>query len=680
MKLPTIHRDAKGRFILTRGKTGKLRRLYIKRGLSRDALIKWLINLILKRKKRTRKQGQVKGRQPSKQSIPYVPSERRIESEKKEAEEYYERGVRHRNEMMVNTPHGKVVVSKSPDEEVGFVHGPGTYSHGPGGMQVTTPGPKKAPYLPSVSEEKKYNPPQEREEDYEINRLIKVLEDKIVKSESRSPTQIKEEKIPSAPPAPLSANKIKKEKFEKARIERMKVIEQNKKKAEELKPKKEEAEKKKAEELKRKKEEAEKKKAEIKKNKEKAREETEQILMAKAEDDKTNEDMAKRIEKNKADQIEQEKREKEKKDLDDKLKHEEGLIRRREELEKARIAKENENKAREERMKKEEEENKNKALAKATEDRLKRTKEEGRLAKEKIDRMAKEEEEKLKQEAKKREEVKVNPQAVARWEVEVSKYEQKLADAERKLEKGKRQLDEGYDNNISAGDEDHLLTTIASLEFKVKSFKQSVVDAKKLLERVKAGETEAQLYNKPKTGSGIRSEKGLSDLDINKVMDRYKPMGYLGVVMCDEIPKLVPRVHPRSRISFVMNTDPASKEGRHWVSVYCDCRDSTPSPSLEYYNSFGTPPSQTFLRDIKPLMEKMNPKQYPRFKVNKIADQSNSSTNCGSFAMKFLIRRYRGEPFTEVTGYDDSRRGEKGIERFKHEEKIGSGKFPLMLV
>jgi hypothetical protein len=587
MKLPTIHRDAKGRFILTRGKTGKLRRLYIKRGLSRDALIKWLINLILKKKKRTRKQGQVKGRQPSKQSIPYVPSERRIESEKKEAEESYERGVRQRNEMTVNTPHGKVVVSKSPDEEVGFVHGPGTYTHGPGGLQVTTPGPKRAPYIgrpvvlpPTQETEEKYSSPKERKEDFEIDR-----------SRSRAPSR-KEEKIPSAPPAPLSANKPASTRSV-------------------------------------------------------AREHKEELFK----------------------KIEQHRQKLEKKELDDKLKHEESMARKKEELERIKqeaLKREEDIKIAEKLKKSEDEKRKQKEEKKAELERKKEKEEEKKKA------LAKAEEEKIHSDRQ------AMMDSISQLKDKVKGSEGTLAMLERDLENKNNRWDKFIDDKTSRGrpvPQNDIKThndAVNNLNHNISVSKNALATYKDQLDKKLA------LVNK--TGSGIRSEKGLSDLDINKVMDRYKPMGYLGVVMCDEIPKLVPRVHPRSRISFVMNTDPASKEGRHWVSVYCDCRDSTPSPSLEYYNSFGTPPSQTFLRDIKPLMEKMNPKQYPRFKVNKIADQSNSSTNCGSFAMKFLIRRYRGEPFTEVTGYDDSRRGEKGIERFKHEEKIGSGKFPLMLV
>jgi hypothetical protein len=183
----------------------------------------------------------------------------------------------------------------------------------------------------------------------------------------------------------------------------------------------------------------------------------------------------------------------------------------------------------------------------------------------------------------------------------------------------------------------------------------------------KLAEMKEQIAELEKTGSG-HADLGISNFDIEKIMRKYKPLGFMGVLMCDEIPTLVSRVKPRSRISFILNSDPSSKPGRHWTACYIDARTSTPSPSLEYYNSFGDPPSQTFLRDIKKVVDKLNPVQYLRFKINKIHQQNDHSSSCGYFACHFLIGRYRGEPFKEVSGYDDSVAGEKMIDKFKRQE------------
>jgi hypothetical protein len=65
------------------------------------------------------------------------------------------------------------------------------------------------------------------------------------------------------------------------------------------------------------------------------------------------------------------------------------------------------------------------------------------------------------------------------------------------------------------------------------------------------------------------------------------------------------------------------------------------------------------------VADKLHAQTYLKFKENKIAVQDADSSNCGYFAAKFLIDRFRGVPFKEVTGYDDSVKGEKDIEAFK---------------
>jgi hypothetical protein len=96
-----------------------------------------------------------------------------------------------------------------------------------------------------------------------------------------------------------------------------------------------------------------------------------------------------------------------------------------------------------------------------------------------------------------------------------------------------------------------------------------------------------------------------------------------------------------------MNTDPSYKEGQHWVAVFYDARPSG-SLSVEYYNSFADPIPEDVLKDIKLLVEKLKPSTYLKFKENKVKQQAESSTNCGYFAMRFIIDRFRGKSFAEA--------------------------------
>lgn len=59
-------------------------------------------------------------------------------------------------------------------------------------------------------------------------------------------------------------------------------------------------------------------------------------------------------------------------------------------------------------------------------------------------------------------------------------------------------------------------------------------------------------------------------------------------------------------------------------------------------------------------------------KINKIRYQRMNSNNCGYFAMKFLIDRYQGKHFKEITGFNDFANileSEEQIKKFKKKIK-----------
>jgi hypothetical protein len=174
------------------------------------------------------------------------------------------------------------------------------------------------------------------------------------------------------------------------------------------------------------------------------------------------------------------------------------------------------------------------------------------------------------------------------------------------------------------------------------------------------------------TGTGMNS-KGMSNFEIDKVMDKYPD--YLGTISHNEIKsRILPHVQEKSRGGFIINTDPNYKRGEHWQAIFYDARDHG-SSSIEFFDSYGDDIDPKLLRDIKLLADKLNANSYLKFKHNTIKYQGDSS-NCGPFAMRFLVDRFRGKPFKEATGYDQQ--GEKNIEKFKFQyipsfsdEKIG---------
>jgi len=161
-------------------------------------------------------------------------------------------------------------------------------------------------------------------------------------------------------------------------------------------------------------------------------------------------------------------------------------------------------------------------------------------------------------------------------------------------------------------------------------------------------------------------DKGLSTSQINTIM---KPYGkeYLGCIGSDQIQSVIlPKVIPHSRICWVMNIDPSTKPGSHWIAVYIDGRPSG-SNSVEYYNPSGDKgmdaAPKKFIKDIKPVLAKLGNDNYYVFKQNVIPDQSDTSSNCGYFATNFLIKRLRNKSWTDASGWD--KKGEAEIEAWK---------------
>ena len=147
-------------------------------------------------------------------------------------------------------------------------------------------------------------------------------------------------------------------------------------------------------------------------------------------------------------------------------------------------------------------------------------------------------------------------------------------------------------------------------------------------------------------------------------MAKYRKLGWKGVYSIDQLDQ----IPVSKKMAFILNLDPSYKPGSHWVAVYIDAQHDK---EINYYDSFGDEPPKRLLKDIKVIVDKLNPNVYLKFKVNKVKHQSVKSSNCGFFAMKFIIERLSGEPFKNCSGFSDAIRGERNIEKFK--KKLGFG-------
>ena len=61
----------------------------------------------------------------------------------------------------------------------------------------------------------------------------------------------------------------------------------------------------------------------------------------------------------------------------------------------------------------------------------------------------------------------------------------------------------------------------------------------------------------------------------------------------------------------IINLSHSNEKGSHWVAFFID---TLSSKSLEYYDPLGSP-SKEFMKNIKTVINKLNPDVYLKFKV-----------------------------------------------------------------
>jgi len=188
--------------------------------------------------------------------------------------------------------------------------------------------------------------------------------------------------------------------------------------------------------------------------------------------------------------------------------------------------------------------------------------------------------------------------------------------------------------------------------------KQDISESEKLHIKNEIEKYKQLLAEEERQQASGKKDGGLYDDQIENVMDQYKKEGFKGVYAIDEISK----IPVSDKMGVVLNLDKSNQPGSHWVALYIDADDDQ---SVEYYDSYGEDPPESLMKDLKELVNKINPSTYLKFKVNKIKQQSETSDNCGVFAMKFLMDRFKGIPFKECSGYSDVARSEKNAEKLK---------------
>lgn len=152
----------------------------------------------------------------------------------------------------------------------------------------------------------------------------------------------------------------------------------------------------------------------------------------------------------------------------------------------------------------------------------------------------------------------------------------------------------------------------------------------------------AEIYGiQPKrlsTGSGRMGKDSLSNLEIDEFAADAEIEDYLPAMPVDRLPEL----NGQTAV-FIMNTEPSTGDrlNGHWIAIRVNEDDS-----VEYFDPLGELPPKEFWdwldeEDI-----------YGQVKVSQTKLQSDNSSTCGFFALKFLIDRQNGKSFKEATGFD----------------------------
>lgn len=106
---------------------------------------------------------------------------------------------------------------------------------------------------------------------------------------------------------------------------------------------------------------------------------------------------------------------------------------------------------------------------------------------------------------------------------------------------------------------------------------------------------------------------------------------FLGVFAADETPTELPRDSNFYPCAFVINTDPASEPGHHWVACYV----TSPTSVVEFFDSYGKQPT------AYPNLRVTDMSRHVR-RSSTVSFQSSRSLVCGHYCVFYICKRSSG--------------------------------------
>lgn len=176
-----------------------------------------------------------------------------------------------------------------------------------------------------------------------------------------------------------------------------------------------------------------------------------------------------------------------------------------------------------------------------------------------------------------------------------------------------------------------------------------------------------------KKGKGIDSnQEGAGGSDNTMYDDQINTIlapvpGFQGCFASDEIPHV--KISSSEDSSFVLNSDPASKKGTHWVAVWIS---PVKDKSVELFDSLFDMSPLPFKKVVDAIRKKVEALHLPyrlKFKYNEVRDQRANSSTCGWFATRFILDRARGQSFADATHFKSIQHAEGTLKPLEKEFK-----------
>lgn len=128
----------------------------------------------------------------------------------------------------------------------------------------------------------------------------------------------------------------------------------------------------------------------------------------------------------------------------------------------------------------------------------------------------------------------------------------------------------------------------------------------------------------------------MNTLDLIQAMEQdSKSHGkFCGVYASDTLPKVIEN-YP---CGLIVNTDPQTEKGSHWLAMYFPSKESA-----EFFDSYGNPPD-FYEENFKTFLNSHSRK----WTYNHRCLQSLTSSMCGQFCVYFLLNRIRGKSLLQI--------------------------------